>query len=269
MERNLDSNRRLADYIYKDLSPEEMVEFETEISGDPLLSESYELNMQVKNYLQAKVQLEEMRSDPMLENAEKLADMAFDLESHDEKKHKLIPTRPKKNRTRNMAIATAIAASVTIIIAVGILPSNMDPDRLFEQYYEPFGASDFSQRGEVNEVYGDIAQGINYYMDGNYNQSIGQFVELSSDPTIQSEVHYFTALSYMGLGQYPDAQSMLESVVGNENRYQTETLWYLSLCYLKTGESGKANTLLGQLVQYDGLYQKDAQTLLKKLRRFK
>lgn len=269
MERSFDNSRKLADYIYKDMSPEETVEFEMEISGDPQLSESYELNMQVKNYLQAKIQLEEMRSDPMLENAEKLADMAFDLESPDEKSHKLIPKKPKKNRFRNMAIATVIAASVTIIIAVGILPTNMDPDSLFEHYYEPFGASDFSQRGEGQEKYVDIAQGINYYVDGNYSQSIDQFDQLASDPTIQSEVQFFSALSYMGLGQYPDAQPMLESVLVSDSRYQTETLWYLSLCYLKAGEFEQVNTLLGQLEQYDGLYQKDAQALLKKLRRFK
>lgn len=259
----------MADYIYKDLGPEEMVEFEMEISSDPQLSESYLLNMQVKDYLQAKVQLEEMRSDPLLENAEKLADMAFDLEPPEERNHKSIPKGPKKNRIRNLTFATAIAASVTIILAVGLFPSKMNPDRLFDRYYEPVEASDYSQRGEANEKYRDIANGITNYVDGNYHQSIDQFSALATDPAIQSEVHFFTALSYLGLGQYVDAQSMLESVLVGDNRYQAETLWYLSLCYLKTGEIVKANALLEQLELHDGMYQKDAQTLLKNLRRFK
>ena len=80
MEHNYKRNRRLADYIYNDLSPEEQVEFEMELSNDPELSEYYELNTQVKEYLQTKIQLEEMRSDPMLEDAEKLADLAFQTE---------------------------------------------------------------------------------------------------------------------------------------------------------------------------------------------
>jgi hypothetical protein len=268
MERKLDRNRRLADYIYNDLNPEEVVEMEREISHDPLLSDSYQLNMQVKDYLQAKIQLEEMKSDPQLEDAEKLADMAFDIESHHESHHEPIPIRPKRNRIRNMAFAAAIAASATIIITVGIIPSNINQDRLFDRYYEPFEASDYSQRGEANETYKEIAIGINNYVEGNYLQSIDQFGTLALDPLIQSEVQYYTALSYLGLGQFQSAQSLLESVLNGDNRFQAETLWYLSLCYLKTGEFNEANAVLGQLEIYDGLYKKDAQILRKKLLRF-
>ncbi|MCK5068444.1 MAG: tetratricopeptide repeat protein [Bacteroidales bacterium] len=268
MGRNLDRNRRLADYIYKDLSTEEVVEIEKEISGDPQLSDSFLLNMQVKDYLQSKVQLEEMRSDPQLEDAEKLADTAFDIESHDELDQESIPIGPKRNRIRNIAFAAAVAASITIIFAVGIIPSRIDQDRLFDRYYEPVEASDYSQRSEANEMYRDIAIGINNYVAGNYRQSIDQFSKLASDPAIQSEVRFFTALSYLGLGQYQSAQNILESVHDGDNRYQAETLWYLSLCYLKTGDFNEANALLGQLEIYDGLYKEDAQTLRKKLRRF-
>jgi len=269
MKHKSDIKRRVADYIYNDLSPEEFVEIEREISMDPQLSESYRLNMQVKDYLQAKLQLEEMRSDPQLENAEMLADVEFDSESRDEQHHELNPVSQSGRRIRNITFAAAIAAAVTIIIAVGIIPSNMDQDRLFDRYYEPMEASDYSQRGEPNEIYRDIANGINNYIDGNYRQSIDQFSELASDPAIRSEVHFFTGLSFLGLGQYQHAQNNLELVVDGNSRYQAETLWYLSLCYLKTGEFEKATVLLGQLEIYDGMYKEDAQTLRKRLRRFK
>lgn len=269
MELKLDRNRRLADYIYNDLGSEEVVEIEKEIAHDPQLSEFYLLNMQVKDYLQAKIQLEEMRSDPQLEDAEQLADMAFDIESQDESHHEPVPIRPKRNRIRNMAFAAAVAASATIIIAVGIIPSNINQDRLFDRYYEPFEASDYSQRGEANETYREIAIGINNYVEGNYRQSIDQFGTLALDPLIQSEVQYYTALSYLGLEQFQSAQSLLESVLDGDNRFQLEARWYLSLCYLKTGEFDKASAVLGQLEIYDGMYKKDAQTLRKKLGRFR
>jgi len=269
MERKLDRNRRLADYIYNDLNPEEVVEIEKEISSDPQLSEFYLLNMQVKEYLHAKVQLEEMKSDPQLEDAEKLADIAFDFESHDEVDHKSIPTGPKRNRIRYLAYAVAVAASVTILISVGIIPSSLDQDRLFDRYYEPYEASDNSQRGETNEIYRDIASGINNYKFGNYNQSIDQFSKLASDPGIQSEVLFFTALSYLGLGQYQSAQNNLESVLDDASKYRADALWYLSLCCLKTGKFEEAQAFLGQLENYEGMYKKDAQTLRKRLRRLK
>ncbi len=267
MEHKLDRNRRLADYIYNDLGPEEIVEIEREISNDPQLSESYRLNMQVKDYLQSKIQLEEMRSDPQLENAEKLADMAF--ESDNSHHHESSQVTQPGRRIRNMAFLAAIAATVTIIVAVGINPFKINQDQLFDRYYEPIEASDYTQRGELNVTYRDIAEGINSYRDGNYNQSIRLFSELASDPAIRSEVHFFTGLSYLGLGQYQRAQTILELIVDDYGRYQPETLWYLSLCYLKTGEFEKATTRLGQLESYDGMYKENAQSLLKKLRRFK
>ena len=266
MERKLDRNRRLADYIYNDLNPQEVVEMEREISLDPQLSDSYELNMQVKGYLQAKIQLEEMRSDPQLEDAEKLAEMAFENPSSKGMEPQPV-RRPGRKLIRNMAFVAAVAAGVTIIIAVGLVPSNMNQDRLFDHYYAPFEASDNSQRGE-NELYRNVAAGINSYVEGNYNQSIGQFSKLSSDPALQSEVHLYSALSYLGLGEYRSAQEILQSSLEGGTRYQAETLWYLSLCHMKNGEIDQANAVLSRLEMYDGLYKKDAQNLRKKLRRF-
>jgi tetratricopeptide (TPR) repeat protein len=80
-------------------------------------------------------------------------------------------------------------------------------------------------------------------------------------------VNFFAGLSYLGLGQYPLAQSHLETVAEGYSRYQAEALWYLGLSYLKTGNYDQADKVLAQLELYDGLYQKDAQSLRKKLRR--
>jgi len=266
MKRYLDRNRRLADYIYKDMDPEDMVLIERDLQNDPEFSEAHKLNMQVRDYLQTKIQLEEMRSDPGLEDAEKLADMAFDFETSDEEVQVTIPT-VKRNTISRITFALAIAASVAIVISVGIIPSSIDQDRLFDRYYEPYEASDFAQRGEFNEIYQDIAVGINHYLESDFSLSIAQFSELNSDLAIQAEIHFYTALSYLGLGDYQSAQSTLESLVDTDMRYQAEILWYLSLSYLKTGAFEKANTRLAQLENYDGMYKQDAQTLRKRLRR--
>lgn len=281
MEHKLDKeNRRLADYLYKDLNPEEVVEFEWELSNDPELAESYKLNKQVADYLRAKIQLEELRSDPMLEDAEHLADLAFDLPSEGESLENslenslegvpkpVIPVDHRKNRIRNLTFAAAIAASVAILLTLGI-PSGLDQDVLYDRYYMPLEASDYAQRGEANEAYRDIAMGINKYLDGNYDESIEQFRLLAADPVFQAEVQFFTALSHMGLRQYMNAQNIFESLIFSDSRYHPEALWYLSLCCLKAGEIEQASQYLGQLVSYDGMYQKDAQSLRKKIRRLK
>ena len=129
MEHSYDKNRRLADYMYNDLSPEARVEFEMELSDDPRLSAYYELNTQVKEYLQAKIQLEEMKSDPMLEDAEKLADLAFQTESGMHEDRETISISRKSNRVRNWSIITAMAAGLAILITIGIqLQTSPDSD---------------------------------------------------------------------------------------------------------------------------------------------
>jgi len=268
MRPTIDINKRLADYIYDDLSPEEQFVMEREMEKDPDFLNAYQLNSQVKDYLKAKIQLEEMKSDPLLEDAEQLADLAFDLEYTDKKVQATIPGG-KRKKIRRFTYTAAIAASLALLISFGILPSRMNQDRLFEQYYTPMEASDYSQRGEANALFRELAQGINFYMDGEYQYAIDQFKELAADPVLQPEVRFFTALSYLGLGQYPEAQDILESGLSGNNRYQAEILWYLSLSYLKSGEFNKAHALLTKLELYDGLYKKDAQALLRKLRRFK
>lgn len=269
MEHTLDKeNRRLADYIYNDLSPEERVDLERELSENAELSESYVLNKQVVDYLRTKIQLKEMRSDPMLENAEKLADKAFEKASDGEERQQVIPINRKRIRIRNLTFAVAIAASIAVLITVGT-PFGVDQDKLYDRYYDPLEASDYSQRGESNEAYRDVATGINNYLNGNYEQSIEQFSQLATVPAFRSEAQFYTALSRLGLGQYQDAQSIFESYITNENRYHLESLWYLSLCYLKTGEIDQASKHLGQLEKYSGMYQKDAKTLRKKLDRLK
>jgi len=285
MEHKLDKeNRRLADYLYKDLNPEELVEFEQELSNDPELLESYKLNKEVADYLRTKLQLEEMRSDPMLEDAEKLADLAFDMPSEGEllleSAEKSIeksaegmqgPVRTvkhRKSRIRNLTFTAALAASLAILLTLG-LPAGLDQDVLYDRYYLPLEASDYAQRGEANDAYREIALGINNYLDGNYDASIEQFRQLAADPVFQSEVHFFTALSHMGLGQYSNAQKLFESLINSDSRYHPEALWYLSLCCLKAGEIEQASQYLGQLESYDGMYQKDAHTLRNKFRRLK
>lgn len=272
MGREVERHKKLADYIYNDLSAEEVVEMEREISGDPQWADSYRLNVEVKEYLQAKLQLEEMLADPQLEGAERLAELAFSKEFSESEVEQPVINKsrsilPRKNRTLRLTMVTALAASIALILAFGILPGSVNSDALFDQFYEPFAASNGNQRSQAQEVYKEISAGINHYMDGNYQRSIEQFSKLESDPTIDPEVQLYSALSYLGLGQYTSAQERFESLSEVENRYQAAALWYHGLSLMKTGDYEKADTLLEQLEKYDGLYQKDSQFLRRKLRR--
>ncbi len=264
-----DTRKRLADYIYNDLDREGMVEIEKEIAENPELSEMYKRNMEVKDYLKAKLQLEDMRSDPNLEEAERLAEQILIKDSVGQyavgNRRAIIPGL----RRRKMWIISTIAASITIMITIGISRLVTDVDRLYQQYYTPFAASDIIQRGSLNSLYPEISRGIRHYMAGRYRESILELIPLVEDPGIRAEVRFFTGISYMGLGQFQHAEDMFKNVLNESSRYRPETLWYLSLSSMKNGEIDKALELLGDLESYDGMYQIDAQDLARKLRRIK
>ncbi|MCK5135179.1 MAG: hypothetical protein KAR19_05270 [Bacteroidales bacterium] len=269
MNRNSDRSIRLANYIYDDLAPEEVVTIEQELLEDPELSESYRLNMQVKDYLKAKIQLEEMKSDPYLDEAEKLAELAFESDSNEQEmpsgRHNGISGLIR----HRFIYSSAIAAAIAVLVILRVFLPFTTPDRLFRDYYEPLDASDYSQRGEANDLYLNLSEGINSYIQGNYEQSNLLFNQMGSVHSDQPEVQLFTGLTYMALEQYGIARDILDSYIEDNYRYLPEASWYLSLCYLKTGDVEKARDLLSQLDAYDGMYKEDAQSLERKLRRIK
>jgi len=269
MKENTNSSVWLANYIYDDLDPEEIVEIEQELSEDIELSASFRMNVKVKDYLKAKIQLEEMKSDPMLAEAERLAEHAFESTSGEmgmaAGQHHGISgfIRPR------FIYSTAIAATITMLIAIRFFAPFTNPDRLFQVYYEPLDASDYSQRGGANDLDQNLSEGINSYIHGNYEQSNLLFNQMGSDYGNQPEIQLFNSLTYMGLEQYSAARDILDGYVESNYRYLAEATWYLSLCYLKTGDVAKARELLSQLDAYDGMYKEDAQSLERKLRRLK
>ena len=269
MKDNLNSRIRLANYIYDDLGPEEIVEIEQELVKDPELSESYRLNMQVKEYLKAKIQLEEMKSDPSLDEAEKLANLAFENESAGDEIIENDPQRVPGVSRKWFIYSSAIAAAIVMLIVIRVFVPFTSSDRLFQNYYEPLNASDHSQRDKVQDLNLNLTDGINSYIQGNYERSSLLFNQMGSVQEVQPEVQLFRGLNYMALGQYEPAREILNNYIENNYRYLPEATWYLSLCYLKTGDVNEARLHLTQLDAYEGMYKEDAQALARKLQRIK
>ena len=130
-------------------------------------------------------------------------------------------------------------------------------------------ASDYTQRGEGNDLYKSISEGIISYNQGDYEQSNLIFNQLDNQSDHHPEVQLFSGLTHMGLGQYTQARDILQVYIENNSRYIPEATWYLGLCCLKTGDVEKARLHFIHLDAYEGMYKEDAQVLARKLRRMK
>ena len=268
MKNNARNKHRLADYLYSDLEPDDSLEFERKISENPELAESYHFNVRVRDYLKAKIQLEEMRSDPLLGEAEKQAELAFENDSVTRGPGDI---RSGSNRgfRKKLRYIPAVAAVIVILLVIRLFVPVTNPDTLFKAYYEPLSATDYNQRGEIDVVFPNLSEGINLYNQGDYEQSIRILDKVKSVQDDLSEVDLFQGLNYIGLERYGTARGILDHYIENNTRFLPEAYWYLSLCYLKTGEYAKSRALLTRLEAYDGMYSEDAQALERKLRRIK
>jgi len=260
MKDDVGNKQLLADYLYGDLEPGDEMEFERMISDHPELSESYHFHVKVRDYLKAKIQLEEMRSDPLLGEAEKLAEHAFDDDAE--------ASVPGMLRKR-LKYIPAVAASIALLLVVRFFIPATNPDALFSAYYTPLSATNFNQRGETDVISSEFSESIDLFNQGAYEQSIRILNQLETAQTELPEVELFQGLNYMGLEQYGKAKDFLNHYIENNTRLLPEAYWYLSLCFLKTGEYAKSRALLSRLGAYDGMYKKDAQVLERKLRRIR
>jgi hypothetical protein len=270
MKNHAKIHKRLADYLYYDLSPEEKEALEREISENPDLAEAYHQGRKVRKYLKAKIELEEMRSDPSLAEAERLAGLAYGNDPG--RRNSSVPTGGGLERLTpgRKYLFTALAAAVAVILVIiGLSPSRVDADRLFSTYYEPLDATDYTQRGDGSDLYLNLAEGIRLYNQGAYEKANHIFSLLYDIHEPLAEVRLFSGLTYMGLGAYDTSVHFFEELLQHNVRYVPEATWYLSLCYLKTGELEKARDLLSGLDEYEGLYREQAQDLRRKLRRIK
>ncbi len=266
MNQISDIDKRLINYLYDDMDTQELVGFEKEMMESPDISESYRMNLRVKEYLKAKVQLEEMKSDPLLEEAERLAGLAFIEEPPPEENIREEDTTTWIEK-KKFPYFTAIAAAISLLVVVRFFVPFSDPDRLFLSYYEPMDAATYTQRGDANETDQNLSEGIHRYIQGDYEQSGLLLDQLDTRAGAYPEVQFFRGLNRMGLEQYSMAGEILENYIDSHTRFIPEATWYLLLCYLKTGDVEKARDRLEQLQNYNGMYRKDAQILERKLRR--
>ncbi|MEX2410853.1 MAG: hypothetical protein WD607_05675 [Candidatus Paceibacterota bacterium] len=242
----------IADYLYDDMTPEERKLFEKDLLIDENLAKEYEFQSKVIKYIESKIVLEEMQSDPNLPEAEKLVDEYF------ESKASVLGTvqnRIDSNSGRSRKIywlSAAAAVFIGLLTTVSIIMSDPN-DFLYEKYYAPFDEAAFSFRGkENNEIDMKISNGIQMYINQDYDNSFDSFIKLENSYPHDPVINLYVGLNLVALQQYEEAIIQIENYLDSFEVFIPEAKWYLSLCYLKTGELKNAELLLHDLEEYPG-----------------
>jgi TolA-binding protein len=171
----------------------------------------------------------------------------------------------RKSLFLRYAIPAAAAVVGAIILVNSLLPSR-DPDKLFAKYYEPMSAispvTRSANAGEINSY----TSAIESYNNKNYQAAATGFSDALLQDPLNISCHFFMGITQIALGNYDQAENILEGVINRQGEYVKEARWYLGLAYIKTGNIEKACGCFDILAQSPGFYSDRAEKILRRLR---
>lgn len=195
----------------------------------------------------------------------KMTKAAITLESRKELKNKLQKFEQENSPAKKSKNWLYIAASVVILLGISLFFVNQDPssNKLYAQYFEPYPNTvapivrSNSQRDIKNDAFAA-------YENENYQKATELFSQLSSETNEEFAIFY-NAMSLMKLERISEASELLAETNWSKS-YNDKALWYLSLCRLKENNIPDTKRLLQKLITANGFKNKEAKSLMSKLK---
>jgi tetratricopeptide (TPR) repeat protein len=200
------------------------------------------------------------------ERKEYITNALVEAENDFERKAHARKRKPLKKifLARYVLSAAAVLTGALFLIKM-LLPSG-NPDMLFNKYYEPISAISPVTRSADAGGTNSYASAIESYNNKNYQAAAAGFSDAILKDPLNSSPRFFLGITRIALGNYEQAENMLEEVILNQGEYEKEANWYLGLAYLKTGDSEKAEDCFELLAQSPGFYRDRAEKILRRLR---
>jgi hypothetical protein len=171
----------------------------------------------------------------------------------------------RKTIFARFALPAAAAIIGTVFIIKMLLPS-YNPDKLYAKYYEPVSAlSPVTRSGGAVET-NSYTAAVESYNNKNYQAAAAAFSDAILNDPLNMSPRFFLGITQMELGNYDQAENLLEDVISHQGEYAKEARWYLGLAYIKTGERQKARDCFGILAKSPGFYSGRAENILRRLR---
>lgn len=231
-------------YLDQDLSPEELVIFETKLSVPEFVAE---LELQ-------KTALVALKAKDKASLKEELKQLHLKVKENQE------TPSPK-----SFSIKYWAAAAVFLLFAVAIgfyLNQQRSTQELYMAYYQPYPADPMIRGSDTNL----FNEAMNAYRSKNYPNSIQKFEETLQQHQDSVRLHLFLGNSYLNQGQFELAEKSFKVAAQSQDVFiKQHAQWYLALTYLKDKETASAIETLNRLVVVQGIYKKEAQLLLEEL----
>ena len=197
-------------YLANELSTEEIISFEKQLSEDQEFATAFEIFKELNQHLENKFG-HEQELKVFKKNLNSISAAQFRA-----KKSKVVAFKPWQY---------AIAASVAVLVGLFVF-QNINPS--FDDYNNPEMAT-FIERGDVNE---NLKLAQDAFNAKNYKAAIPYFeaiLKVKKSPEIQ----YFYAVSLLEDNKFQKAETNLSELKSGTSVYKNKATWYLALSKLK------------------------------------
>ncbi len=289
-------DKNIIRYLDGEMTEDERLEFEKEISGNPDLAKKVEEFRNLQNLAgramrqaddpednldqetreeirQAVIDFKEGKKyDLPGEVDETIKSARQDFEQRREKEKQatdITEPEPHMSHIRQVRrIWFSVAAIVVLAVIVSVLifrPFKGKPAKdLYTEYYREFPMSE--EMNDLSRADDDLLFAIKVYEAGDYDRAVILFEMLADSSTLRGYSLFYAGLAYMHLNLTDKAietfQGLLDDAPGD---MIPATRWYLALCYLKTGEASLSKEQLLLIEGTDSPFRKDASMLLRDL----
>jgi len=208
-------------YIANELSAEEKITFEKQLSEDPEFASSFEIFKELNLHLENK-----------FGNANELKAFKKNLKSisaahFKTKKSKVVAFKPWQY---------AIAASVAVLVGLFVF-QNINPS--FDDYNNPEMAT-FIERGDANA---NLKLAQDAFNAKEYKTAIPYFEAVLKENK-SPEIQYFYAISLLEENQFQKAETNLSALKSGTSVYKNKATWYLALSKLKQEDYKSSKEIL-------------------------
>ena len=243
-------------FLNMELTEEELLSFEAELSNNPDLIAELEL------YQEIDLALDE--SDVM-KLREKLVSISKDSVKEKHKERSFIARIPNSR----LAAITVAASLILIISVTSLLNSHKasNEHELYSQFFSPYEATGIF-RSNDNNLDNKISIALHKYNEANYQEAVELFNQILADDTDDSNPvgYFYQGMSYQKLGKFDQAVLSYNQVIkAKNNLFIEQAEWYSALCYLQNDNRRKAYKQFQRIAQNDGYYSEKALAILRKL----
>jgi tetratricopeptide (TPR) repeat protein len=239
-------------YLNGELSDQEKIDFERQLSTDSEIRKNLNLLMEVNEYI---------------DNRDDELKMQMTVKE-------IIQRRGKQRQSifQKYVFSSIWTKAATIIILIGfigmsaIILESSKNQRIFNKYYNHYEFSDVvrSENGTAsNET---LNKALHEYTIGNYELALTYFEKLEISEKEQVVSQFLQAISYIEIEQANKAIILLEKLSKYDHMYHETIVWYLGLCYLKIDNIDKAQPVFSQLSSYNNYYSEQASSILNRLK---